>query len=210
MLYSAPDVASTSKLGVAVNEVVSFLGGSALLLAAVAWLIRELTVHFLNKDAEVHKEIIRAQVVRSSRLHEERGTVIREIYGNLVDLIERTYSFVHLAEWIGEPTKDEKQKHVAEALEAFRTHFNRNKIYLSPELCGRVQAFTDSFVEPAAKFAMYRTWAKEDNDGSVAKEFHDAWFKAFDKMGKEVPAMREALESEFREVLGTTKIDGNA
>ena len=84
MLYSAPDVASTSKLGVAVNEVVSFLGGSALLLAAVAWLIRELTVHFLNKDAEVHKEIIRAQVVRSSRLHEERETVIREIHGNLV------------------------------------------------------------------------------------------------------------------------------
>ena len=105
------------------TEVISFLGGSAILLSAVAWLIRELTVHFLNKDAETHKEIMKAQIARSSRLHEERGTVIREIYGNLVDLIEKTYSFVHLAEWTGEPSKDEKQKLVADALETFRTHY---------------------------------------------------------------------------------------
>ena len=57
---------------------------------------------------------------------------------------------------------------------------------------------------------MYRTWVKDESEGSVAKEFHDAWFTAFDKMEKEVPGMREALEIEFREVLGTAAIDGNA
>ena len=191
------------------EEVVKFLGGSALLLGAAAWLIRSLTKHLLDKDVELFRERIRAQVAISSRLHEERGNVIRELYTNLVDLIEKTASFVHPAEMSGEPTKDEKQKLVRQALESFLTHFSRNRIYLSASLSERIQEFVDSFVDPASKFALYRTMSKDETSGSVAKEMHTAWFEAFDVVQKQIPAMRIALEEEFRLVLGTATIESN-
>ena len=192
------------------DPIIAFFGGSTIFLAAVAWLIRSLTAHFLDKDAEKHKETLRAEVARSSRLHEERGVVLRDIYANLVELIDKTHSFVHVAEWSGEPTKDEKRKLVAEALIKFRDHFNKNKIYLSPNLCERIQKFSDNFIGPASKYALYLTWKKDDSDGELAKEFHQSWFSAFDKMEKEVPAALEALENEFRQILGTSAIDSNA
>ncbi len=188
------------------EELFKFVGGSAVLLAAVGWLIRSIILHSLNKDIEIHKETIRAEIARSSRLHEERAIVIRDIYAYLVDLIEKTHSFVHPAEMIGEPSKEEKQELVLKALLKFKDHFEKNKIYLSPDLCKRIQEFADSFVNPAAKFATFKRMSKTDATGQIAKEFHDSWFEAFDKMEKDVPQARAALEDEFREIMGIHEI----
>ena len=40
------------------EEIIKFLGGATLLLAAVAWLIQQLAKHFLNKDIETHRMLL--------------------------------------------------------------------------------------------------------------------------------------------------------
>jgi hypothetical protein len=184
------------------TDVIAFVGGSAVLIGAIAWLARSIVLHMLDKDADRHRELLRASISQRSRLHEERCIVIRDIYANLVDLIEKTHGFVHPAEWVGEPSKDEKRKDVAVALVKFQEHFERNKLYLSPELCDRIQGFVDSFLQPALQFAFYLSMSKTNQGEKLVKEFHESWFAAYDKIKKEVPMARKALEDEFRAILG--------
>jgi hypothetical protein len=184
-------------------EIIKFLGGSTILIGAVAWVIKSLVAYVLSKNVETHKELMKAEIARGSRLQDERANVLREIYSNLVDLIENTHSFVHPAEMLGEPSRDEKQKLVAESLLKYKQYFERNKIFLSPDLCKRIEAFTNNFIEPAAQFAVFR---RLSDSGGAAKDLTTAWLTAYDKMEKEVPAAREALEDEFREVIGINEI----
>ena len=41
------------------EEIFKFVGGSAVLLAAIGWLLRSIILHSLNKDIEIHKETIK-------------------------------------------------------------------------------------------------------------------------------------------------------
>ena len=53
------------------EEIIKLLGGTAIIVAAVAWLIRSLIVHFLSKDVEKYKEQLRA----ANDLELEKATV---------------------------------------------------------------------------------------------------------------------------------------
>jgi hypothetical protein len=85
------------------TEVIKFLGGSAILLGAVAWLIRSLTTHMLNKDLENFKHSLKTesdneltmlkarleientrQQIKLSVLQVRRLEVLEELYKRLV------------------------------------------------------------------------------------------------------------------------------
>lgn len=40
------------------EEVIKFLGGAAISMATVAWPVKELAKHFLNKDIEIHRTLL--------------------------------------------------------------------------------------------------------------------------------------------------------
>jgi hypothetical protein len=42
----------------------------------------------------------------------------------------------------------------------------------------------------------------KDANSSVRKERDEAWFSAYDKMEKDVPETKKAIENEFRSLLG--------
>jgi hypothetical protein len=50
----------------------------------------------------------------------------------------------------------------------------------------------------------------KDSDDSVRKERDAAWFSAYDKMEKDVPEMKKAIESEFRSLLGVEEPKGSS
>ena len=86
-------------------ELLKFVGGSAVLLAAVAWLIRSLISHQLLKDIEKYKfnlkregdkelEAIKSSLniealthqIRYSKLHDHRTSLIEQLYKKMVEL----------------------------------------------------------------------------------------------------------------------------
>ncbi len=184
-----------------IREILTFVGGGGVLLAIVAWVVRSIINHYLTKDVEKYRDALKAESFKFSRLHEKRGEVMAQLYANLDELVKATYSFVNLAEWTGEPNKDEKRKMAGEALRKFQDQFDKNRIYFSGSLCDRIDKFVREFTRPAAKYALYLTMSK-DSDDSVRKERDEAWFSAYDKMEKDVPEMRKAIENEFRSLLG--------
>ena len=99
------------------EEVVKFLGGTALVLAAVGWLVRSLIGHFLSKDVESFKHRLQSEstvelerlrhslrLVASEHekqihlLQERRAEVIAELYARLIEFLGAAESFASLAE----------------------------------------------------------------------------------------------------------------
>jgi len=199
------------------------LGASTILLAAVAWLIRSIVSHFLSKDVATYRVELKAQSDRSleefratlqeratehqilfSRLHDKRASIIAELYAKLAETISATESFVSPAEWVGEPDKKEKYKKAMELIVDFFCYFDRRRIFLEKPLCDRVDAILDAIRSPAVEFFCYLD--EPDFDPTLAKQKRDVWIKAWRAVKKEVvPAARQSLEDEFRQLLGATK-----
>jgi hypothetical protein len=185
------------------EDVIKFLGGSTILLGVVAWLMRALFQHFLDKDAEIHLAKIKAQISRTSMLHQERGTVVKQIYQNLVDLIRKSEELVQTHA----RTKPEEQEQlVYEALVNFNNHFEANRIFLTPSVCSMIKQLLDSFIDPVSKVSAWRKASELDKYGNSTEQFFKHWFMANDAM-KELPVTLAALEDEFRSIIGIKEID---
>ena len=203
------------------EEIIKFLGGAVIVVAAVGWLVRSLIAHFLSKDIELFKQRIQSESTvelervkhelrllasehekRVHLLQERRAETIAELYSKLIDFLGAAESFASPAEWSGEPSKEEKAKKLGEQAAAFRGYFLRNRIYFTKDIC---QKFEDLFQEvhgSALRFRMWLTHA-EDRDQSAA-QLHEAWFAAWDVMKDKVPPLVAAIEGEFRTLLGVT------
>lgn len=189
-----------------------------MVLAAVAWLIRSLVNHLLSKDVEAYKqklaneaatelerlkhELRLAAVVHEKQtqiLHERRAKVIAELYKRLVRFIGAAGSFASLAEWVGEPSKDEKAKVLGEKAWEFREYFLHNRIYFSREVCDKLDSIFQDIHGASSK---YRVMLAHSRSESVSEQVHEAWLEAWDLMSKKVPALRDAIDNEFRALLG--------
>jgi len=202
-----------------VEEIIKFLGGTALVLAAVAWVVRSLVVHLLSKDIESFKEQLQAQSAvqlerlrhelrlvaaehekRTHLLQERRAQTIAELYARLVNFLAAAESFASLMEWSGEPSKEEKAILLAQRAGEFREYFLCNRIYFSENVC---QKFETLFREVHGSSLRFRIWLAQDEKGAaVATQMHKAWEEAWKVMKDKVPPLVTAIEAEFRELLG--------
>ena len=69
------------------EDVIKFLGGTTLLLGAVAWLIRELMKHRLSKDIELHKNELKHQNETISISYKEKIELYKEVIIPIIDFI---------------------------------------------------------------------------------------------------------------------------
>jgi hypothetical protein len=203
-------------------DVATFVGGSALLLAAFAWLLRTALSHTLQRDlaefkarleatATAELERVRSQLrlveaersKQSTLLLEKRAAVIDTLYTNLIDYLGAAESFSSLIEWEGEPSKEEKAKVLGEKSEEFFGFFLRHRIYFTAPLCDKIQHLHDTVRVPMLK---YRAWLSsvKDGAGSGGKLF-EAWEKAAETIRGDIPPLMHAIEAEFRLLLGVTK-----
>lgn len=204
------------------EEVVKFLGGSALLLAAAAWLIRSLVSYFLSKDIEGFKAQLQSQSAMTLErlrhdlrliaaqhekqiqlLQERRVAVIAELYLKLIAFVGAAESFASLAEWAGEPSKEEKAKILGEKAGDFREYFIRHRIYFTDDTCAKVESLWQEVHQASMKFRVRLAYSKSGSNSAVLK-LDEAWDNAWNVMKDKAPLLVKAVEDEFRGLLGVT------
>lgn len=200
---------------------IATLGGSAVLLLAVAFLVKALISHWLSKDIESFKTEVQHSAtlqleraladlrqaalereVRFRQLHEKRSLVIAELYSRIVSAVDKLeYSFQPV-EWVDQPSRDEKLKEALPCLIELREHFERNRILFPVELATQIHAFIEKL---GGWLHEYQTWKFVDehseSDRAVKASKNAAVRAAWKGLREEVPGLRLALEDEFRRLL---------
>jgi hypothetical protein len=196
------------------TELLKFLGAATVLLAAVAWLIRSLVSHLLNKDIEKYKFELRreaereletlkaalkiqtsAHQIRFSKLHDRRADVIEELYKKIVAFESSASSLI--AEFSLGYYDHQKQKADKFIDQYFDLHnfTERNAIYFTPDLTDKIKELNQLLFNLSINIYYQST---ENN----IKDFVAAFQKeqsSFESRNKEIKGV---IESQFREMLG--------
>lgn len=185
------------------KNITYFAVGSGIL----AFLIKTITKHYLDKDFEKYKlnlqNLIEEHKVRFSKLHEERALVIKNMYQKLVTAFDSIHSLVRPMQWAGEKNTGEKMKIAVTDTNEFILYYSQNKIYFSKGTCASLENITKELKGTIATFQT-KEFLKEDlqYNKNASKEHMDHWMKAWDKIDKEIPTALTNLEDEFRLILG--------
>lgn len=144
--------------------------------------------------------------VRFSRLHEKRAAVIADLYGYLVEGLWAAESFLSPMEWVGEPNKKEKHQQAMNQLVELYRYFDKNRIYLPPELCGSLEALVKNVRSQVIKFGVWVKYEDYQLTENSHRQKEEAWNSGWDAIKNQVPEARESLENEFRSLLGAAPI----
>jgi Zn-dependent oligopeptidase len=173
--------------------------------------------HKLNLEAETFRQELNKtsfeHQIKYSKLYEERGQIIKEIYNLLTDL-ENSLSNL-TTPWQGPDwTNDnERDKKATISIETLRTNIAKNRIFFSVDLCEKIEAIVkDSHaitVEMSIAKSGERRNEKFNKQGIRldAKELlkpSDTWHELDEKVQKEIKAARLNLEEEFRLLIGVS------
>jgi hypothetical protein len=202
----------------ALQFIISFLGGSAILLAAVAWLMKSLVTQWLAKDIENHKSKLqfesqteltkfKAEIEKTafehqiifSRLHDKRAEVIAELYAKIAMLYRTMTVFVRMALAVEEADRKNKLKDLWKAVDDFRGIYERNKIFFHANVCEKIEELDSAMSAPVSKLVMHLEMYEQNNDISPAVQ---AWEEGKQKIEEIVNVIKKELEDEFREILG--------
>ena len=182
------------------EEIMKILGGATIMVASVSYLFKSLTAHLLSKDIETFKQKLIEDQKKFGSLHEKRAKVIEDLYSKLIDFIGAAESFSSLAEWQGEPSKEEKAILLGDKAGDFREYYLKNKIYFNKSICEKVDSL---FGEIYKKTLIYRMHLAHKKDGvGDSKHLFDSWIEAWNFMKDKTPILLETIESEFRSILG--------
>lgn len=69
------------------EEIVKFLGGTAIAISAIAWLIKSLFTHLLGKDIETFKTRLKYESEHSNHLLLQKISLYKEVANPVVELI---------------------------------------------------------------------------------------------------------------------------
>ncbi len=200
------------------KELATILGGTAMAVAALAWLAKSLVTHFLSKDFEKHRDNLAAQSalqleqlrsefarqaleheVRLRRVDEKVAEHLAEIYQRLFRLYEAVSSLVRIVEWSDEPSKEEKLKAAAQVNREFWDYFLPNRIYVPPKLFERIRAVADKLADVSNEFGR---GLRREAKGMISHEEEDHWTKAFTAIQDEANPLFKALVRDVQHRLG--------
>lgn len=105
-------------------------------------------------------------------------------------------------EWAGEPSKNEKYGTALKKSAEFFRYFDKNRIYLPPELCDQLDQFLRGMRSKVIGFGVYLTHDEAYMPDEGIRKKHEAWMDASQYFDKEVPKARQALEAELRKLIG--------
>jgi len=156
------------------KEIITAIGGSAVLFAAMAWLTRSVIIHFLSRDLEKFKlklqeesqlELIRLQSslqlvefehqIRFSKLHERRAEIIADLYSKAVELHRRASTFVRLYQSLDEDKNKENTKDLWKAADEFRNYFDKHRIYFNKDTCTTIDSFNEALSQASSNLIFF-------------------------------------------------------
>jgi len=198
------------------EQILLILGGSGILVTAVAWLIRSLVTHLLSKDVENFKEQLKAanalelerlrselaihaleHEVKFRRIDEKVAKHLNIIYQRLFKLYEAVGKFVSIIDFAGEPTKEEKLEIATQYNTEFWNYFLHNRVYVPPTLYKQIREFGELITKIANDFGR---GLENEKRGLSAGESH--WLSAYEDMKERATPMFTALVDEIQRRLG--------
>jgi len=186
-----------------IKEILIFVSGSSILIGAISWLFKTLLKQLLDKDIEKYKhelkEVLIKREITYKNLQEKRIEIIAQIYSLLVESI---YSVEKYCSPIGnlDNKTGEIYKDAIRVLVNFFKYFDKNRIYLSEELCLIIDTAIKELRNATEDIYSNAQIAKITNDNLEAtKVWMDHWtnFK-----NKQNPSVRTELENEIRKLIG--------
>ena len=206
----------------ALVEVGKFVGGSAILLAAAAWLIRAWITQGLSRDLANHKaalerasaveverlrhelELVSADVTkRTTLLNEKRAEVIAELYKRLVDFMTAADHYVSLGQIVRLTGHDmpKMQGKLSETSQALAEYYPHHAIYFSEKL-SRGLAELYQTTRLALVRAPLQVELDHQDDPALNEKRDAAWNEAAKTVRESGPKLLRQIEKEFRELLG--------
>lgn len=188
------------------QQIITSLGGDALLLAAVAWLTKSLVSHRLTIEAEKFKSEVKAQadteiervkalLTRGYRIHERQLAILEKLYRHFVaaqNLIQRMTSAGRMQ---GEISPQEYAPKVAEEMKAAVEEYLDGKLFLPEALVQECEAFFQAVSEGQHDFAFANLPML--TPGQQAEFWKSAANVAF----KTVPPVLKRIEDAARDVI---------
>ncbi|MBA3015205.1 MAG: hypothetical protein KKD63_05850 [Proteobacteria bacterium] len=201
-----------------VIELISFLGGSSVLLGAVAWLIKSLTSQFLAKELENHKSQIQFQnqielakikyeiekiffehQVVFSKLHEKQAEILAGLYASIVELYDLASLFVSYAIFEEKESRKEKSKELLDAVNKFRNIYEPNIIFFPETVCVKIKKLDKELLAPVSKLIHHLEIYEQNDDIGPARQ---AWEDGQVTIEQIVFEIKNEIEVEFRKILG--------
>jgi hypothetical protein len=199
------------------DETLKLLGGTAILVAAVAWLIRSLLLHFMSKDVESYKEQLKSanaleleklranlsqqtleHEVKFRRTDEKIAEHLTVVYQKLFNLYRSVLDYVKIFEFGGEPSKEEKHKVVLTANDDFWDYFLHNRPYIPPKMYKQIKDIADLLAKTAREFA----FGQDREKRGLPTKGEDHWEAALENVEHKATPMFSEMVAEVQRRLG--------
>lgn len=171
----------------------------------------------LNSEAEKFRHTLNTasieHQIRYSKLYEERGQIIKEIYNLLLNLENALADLTTIyqgPEWITDTLRDEKAK---ESIHNLRNHLERNRIFFSVDLCGKIESIIKSSQKITIEMIMAKKTEQRNenyNRRGIPTSQEDllkptnTWNELDEQVQNEIKSARLNLAHEFRGLIGVT------
>ncbi|WP_276258135.1 hypothetical protein [Haloglomus litoreum] len=183
-----------------------FLSVGAGLLYFIA---KSAITQYFDKQLQQYQTELEKEKIRFSDLHTKRGEVVGELFTKMVDFEEDMRSLVKPFQGTGEIPQHEKIKQAADSGESFREYYEKNRVYLPPDVCETTEEMLGEFKEVFDDFAIYRVH-EQGTSAFDPIERMDVWVEDWEKIDDDtVPELKRELENHFRELLGVELRQGS-
>lgn len=203
------------------QAIVLAITGNTLLLAVLGWLARTLVQNLLTKDLAEHRVRLEAENQRSAqsfghelsmvareheirfgKLHERRAEVIAKLYELLSATSEKGGIYASPFGYPSDPPKSEQFKDFANAYNDAAKFFYANKLFLPAEACAKVEELFRGIKEHPSKMNIYMSMAERHPSTDFELKKHEAWTDAWKYFKDEFKPAMDAMEQDFRCLLG--------
>jgi len=201
-----------------ITVILSAIGGSAVLIGAVAWVVKSMITQALSRDIEKFKqnlhhesqqELMRIQSslqlhefehqIRFSQLHERLAVSTIEVYDRLKRLyaeVKEALSFLSMDQRSIEEIRADLQK----ASDAFFEYYPRHKILFPKTIADQIDEFHSLLRKAIIKY-------RQSERVGQARPEDDRWeelqAEVDNIISEKLPSLFEVLEDYFREILGS-------
>ena len=191
------------------QEIIKFLGGSAIFAAFFGFLGKVAIEAFVKGRVEVFKKDLQIATtehsIRFQSLHGERASVIKEFYKHLINLDESLHSSLRGFRLQNEPSIESEVDKLAVNYNLLREYYLPNRIYFDKEVCEKIETIIEiarGIFFKITTLPVDPQIVKENYDKDVLLERHKFWEEAREIHKNEITQLKANLEENFRAILG--------
>lgn len=165
------------------------------LIRTILKLETEQTLERLKADLQLHQ-------IRHSKLIDQRAQVIKQLHEKIDILARNLYSLVKPLQFANEKSIEEKNDEVFQAGKDLEYFYRANMIFFPKNLCDQIVEIQKIMASGEHWFISGYRYSKNPVSSKAAQQYSEWMLKACESFEKKVPPLKEAIEDEFRKLLG--------